>query len=395
MMHIIKREISEELLDMSTRYPVVTILGPRQSGKTTIAKQLFPNKPYISLENLDESALAQSDPRGFLARFPQGAVLDEIQRQPQLLSYIQGIVDERELAGMFILTGSHQLDLVGSISQSLAGRTAILRLLPLTISELSSENINLSLEEYILHGMYPRLYKSHINPTKFYKDYIQTYIERDVRQIINIKDLHPFQQFLKLCAGRVGQIFNSSNLSNELGVSAKTIKSWLSVLEASFLIFMLQPYYENFGKRVTKAPKLYFTDVGLATCLLEISSVEQLYRDPLRGGLVENLVILECIKTRLNQGLAQDFYYYKDSNNNEIDLLFRTGRNLIPIEIKSSQTFNMEFIKNIKHFKSLVKERCPLEFLVYSGNQEQKIGSCHLINYKNTSQIFKIVDSSY
>ena len=394
-MHIIKREISEELLDMSTRYPVVTILGPRQSGKTTIAKQLFPNKPYISLENLDESALAQSDPRGFLARFPQGAVLDEIQRQPQLLSYIQGIVDERDLTGMFILTGSHQLDLVGSISQSLAGRTAILKLLPLTISELSRENINLSLEEYILHGMYPRLYKSHINPTKFYKDYIQTYIERDVRQIINIKDLHQFQQFLKLCAGRVGQIFNSSNLSNELGVSAKTIKSWLSVLEASFLIFMLQPYYENFGKRVTKAPKLYFTDVGLATCLLEISSVEQLHRDPLRGGLVENLVILECIKTRLNQGLEQDFYYYKDSNNNEIDVLFRAGSSLIPIEIKSSQTFNMEFIKNIKHFKSIAKERCPLEFLVYSGNQEQNIGSCHIINYKNTSQIFRIVDSAY
>lgn len=274
-MDLLDRDLTHELHQMALSYPVITLLGPRQSGKTTMVRKLFPHKPYVSLENPDERALAESDPRAFLERFPQGAILDEIQRQPQLLSYIQGIVDEKETLGLFILTGSYQLELHESITQSLAGRTAILKLLPFTIAELSAYNVQLTLDDYLLHGMYPRIYKNNLNPNKFYRDYVQTYVERDVRKMINIKDLSLFQNFLKLCAGRIGQIFNAQHISNELGISYHTVNNWLSILEASFLVFRLQPYFENFGKRIIKSSKLYFTDVGLATYLLDISTTEQ------------------------------------------------------------------------------------------------------------------------
>ncbi len=386
-MHIIPRELSIELRTMAQSYPVVTILGPRQSGKTTLSKKMFPDKPYISLENIDERTFAESDPRGFLDRFPDGAILDEIQRQPQLLSYIQGIVDENEIKGMFILTGSHQLELHESISQSLAGRTAILKLLPFTIAELAQGNIELSLDEYIYNGMYPRIYKENLSPTKFYRDYVQTYIERDVRKMLNIKDLSQFQHFLKLCAGRIGQVFNSSNISNELGISHPTVKNWLSILEASFIIFRLQPYFENFGKRIVKSPKLYFTDVGLATYLLDITSKEQIVRDPLRGNLVENLVICELMKNQLNRGFEPGFYYFRDSHGNEVDLLFKVGNDLIPIEIKASKTFNSDFLKGLKSFKSLAEQRCPYGFLIYSGEQEQAIDTFQVYNYKHMTKI--------
>lgn len=390
-MHLIERELAKELLEMAASYPVVTLLGPRQSGKTTLVKKLFPHKPYVSLENLDERNFAESDARGFLERFPEGAIFDEIQRVPSLLSFIQGIVDERDLKGLFILTGSHQLELHESITQSLAGRTAILKLLPFNIAELSQSHLQLSLDEYLFWGMYPRIYKDQLNPTKFYRDYVQTYVERDVRKIINVKDLGLFQQFLKLCASRIGQIFNANNLSNELGVSHQTVKNWLSVLEASFLVYKLQPYFENFGKRVIKSPKLYFTDVGLAAYLLDINSVTQIARDPLRGNLVENFIVSECIKNRINLGFEPNFYYYRDANNNEVDLLFKTGNNLIPIEIKASQTFNSAFLKGLKYFKNLVGDRCPLGILIYSGVLEQRVESYHVFNYKNTAQILDLI----
>lgn len=388
-MHIIKRGLTVELEAMARSYPVVTILGPKQSGKTTLARKIFPEKPYISLENIDERAFAESDPRGFLARFPKGAVLDEIQRQPQLLSYIQGIVDDNDAKGMFILTGSHQLELHESISQSLAGRTAVLKLLPFTIAELSQGNIELTADEYIFNGMYPRIYKENLSPTKFYRDYVQTYIERDVRKMLNIKDLSQFQHFLKLCAGRIGQVFNSSSISNELGISHPTVKSWLSILEASFIIFRLQPYFENFGKRLVKSPKLYFTDVGLATYLLDISSKEQIVRDPLRGNLFENLIICELMKNQLNRGFEPGFYYYRDSHGSEVDLLFKVANDLIPIEIKASRTFHSDFMKGLKSFVDLVKQRCPYGFLIYSGEQEQTIGGFQIYNYKH---LLKILD---
>lgn len=389
----IPRDMHNELIAMAKSYPVVTLLGPRQSGKSTLVREVFKTKPYLTLENPDERSFALSDPRGFLARFPEGVVLDEIQRAPELLSYIQGIVDEKEQKGFYILTGSHQLALHESITQSLAGRTAILKLLPLSLDELSQENVKFSLDEYLFHGMYPRIYKHGLNPTKFYRDYIQTYVERDVRQMINVKDLTLFQHFLKLCAGRVGQIFNSNSLSNELGVSYHTINNWVSILEASFLVFRLQPYYENFGKRIIKSPKLYFTDVGLATYLLDIHSIDQISRDPLRGGLVENFMIGEFVKVRLNEGYEQSFYFYRDSNQHEIDLIFKTGNNLIPIEIKASKTFHPDFLKGITYFQNLSQGRSPVGVLMYNGDQEQRIGATQIYHFTNVkkaiSEIFR------
>ncbi len=392
-MHLIERDLGEELVLMANSYPVVTVLGPRQSGKTTLVKALFPTKPYISLENLDDRSFAENDPRSFLEKFPDGAILDEIQRLPMLLSYIQGIVDNSNRKGLFILTGSHQLELHESISQSLAGRTAILKLLPLSYTELKSQNITNSLDGYMLQGMYPRIYKDNINPTKFYRDYIQTYIERDVRKMLNIKDLSLFQHFLKLCAGRIGQIFNSSSLGNELGISHNTVQNWLSILEASFIIFRLQPYFENFGKRLIKSPKIYFNDVGLASYLLDITSKEQLSRDPLRGNLVENFVISEFLKQRLNHGYEPGMYFYRESNLNEVDLIFKLGNNLIPIEIKASKTFNTDFLKGLKYFKSIVDKRCPLGFVIYAGEQEQKIDIFQVFNYQNIDKAFAILQA--
>lgn len=386
-MGILNRIISHELLAMAKDYPVVTIIGPRQSGKTTLVKNIFPQKPYISLEDLDERMLAESDPRGFLDRFPDGAILDEIQRLPLLLSYIQGIVDQSHAKGIFILTGSHQLALHESITQSLAGRTAILKLLPLSIEEQGHESLQFTLEDYIYHGLYPRIYKDKLDPHKFYRNYIQTYVERDLRQMIHVKDLSLFQNFLKLCAGRISQLFNSQGLSNELGVSHSSIQNWLSILEASFLVFRLQPYFENLGKRLVKTPKLYFTDVGLACYLLDIKSPEQVFRDPLRGHLFENLVITEFMKHQYNRGIEPAFYFYRDSNQHEIDLLFKTGAYFIPIEIKSAKTFNNEFLAELKYFKKLTAERCLTGAVIYGGNQEQKIENFRVFNFKNLAKI--------
>lgn len=389
-MHILKRTLGTELQAMCDSYPIVTVLGPRQSGKSTLVKTVFPNKPYVNLENIDERQFASADPRAFLERFPEGVILDEIQRQPELLSYIQVIVDEKNLKGMYILTGSHQLALHEAIAQSLAGRTAILKLLPFTMTELAHTDFHFTLDEYLIHGMYPRIFKDNINSTKFYRDYVQTYVERDVRKMINVKDLALFQNFLKLCAGRIGQIFNAKSLSNDLGISHTTVQNWLSILEASFLVFRLQPYFENFGKRMIKSPKLYFTDVGLATYLLDISTMEQIARDPLRGHLVENFVISELMKNRLHHGFEPSFYFYRDSNDNEVDLLFKSGNHLIPIEIKSSSTFHSDFLKGLKYFQETAAPRAPHGYLIYNGSQEQKIGSNQVLNFKNCSQVLTV-----
>ena len=272
---IFDREISHEILNAAKTYPVVTLTGPRQSGKTTLVKRLFPEKAYVNLEAPDIREFAISDARGFLNQFPHGGIFDEIQRVPQLLSYIQVIVDENKEYGKFILTGSHQLALHQAISQSLAGRTAILNLFPATISELRAIGINYSADEYLFNGFFPRIYADTLEPGKAYRNYYQTYIERDVRQIINIQDLSLFQKFIKLCAGRIGSILNKESLGNEVGVSQQTITQWLSILEASFIIFLLPPYFENFGKRVIKSSKLYFTDVGLASYILGIEQINQ------------------------------------------------------------------------------------------------------------------------
>lgn len=387
MSQLFERDIQQELITAAKSYPVVTILGPRQSGKTTLVRQLFPQKPYVSLENPDDRSFADQDPRAFLDAYPEGAILDEIQRLPILLSYIQGIVDNQPTKGLFILTGSHQQQLHQSITQSLAGRTAILTLLPLCISELPDRLQSYDLDFYLYQGMYPRVHYDTLSPTQFYSHYVQTYVERDVRQMVNIKDLSKFQQFIKLCAGRIGQVFNAASISNDLGISSNTVHHWLSILEASFIIFRLQPYFENFGKRLIKAPKLFFTDTGLATYCLDIHKQEQLMRDPLRGNLAENFIISEIIKHRVNQGIASPCYFYRDSNQNEVDLLIKSGSQFIPIEIKSSKTFHSDFLKGLLHFKKLVSERYQQGYLIYAGVREQAIHDISVINFRHTNRI--------
>ncbi len=386
----IKRAMEPELLRAAKQYPVVTVTGPRQAGKTTMVRDTFPKKKYINLEEPDIRAFAESDPRGFLNTMPKGGIIDEVQRAPMLLSYIQVRVDENKIPGEFIITGSHQLALHEAISQSLAGRTEILNLLPLSITELAAVNIDLTLDQYLLNGFLPRIYADSLNPTKVYRGYLQTYIERDVRQILQVKDLRLFQNFIKLCAGRVGSILNKESLGNDLGLSATTITQWLSVLEASFIIVQISPYYENFGKRVIKSPKLYFTDVGLAAYLLGIENLEQIRRDPLRGFLVENLVVTEMMKTRLNKGLEPQLYYYRDNHQHEVDLIYKKSSELIPVEIKASETFNPIFVKNLKYYESIAKSSVKNGYLIYAGVHEQEVGNIHVINYKNACKVVDV-----
>ncbi len=378
-----KRQIASELKKLSEGYPVVTVTGPRQSGKTTLVQLVFPKKPYVNLEAHDVRERAIADPRGFLATYPNGAILDEIQQAPLLLSYIQVIVDEADQEGMFILTGSHQMELHSAVAQSLAGRTALLTLLPLSLSEIEQAKIRLTLEEAIYCGGYPRLFRKHLEPTVTYRDYVSTYLERDLRQLIHVKELDLFQRFLRLCAGRIGQILNFASLANDVGVSSNTIKHWLSILEASFIIVRLQPYYENLGKRMIKSPKLYFTDVGLACYLLNIQSADQVGRDPLYGSLMENLILLELMKHRLNQGRDHQLYFYRDAAGLEVDFLFKSGHELIPIEVKGGHSFHRGLLRNLQRFEKLAPDRCPYGALIYAGDAEQNIHNIQLLNYRH------------
>src|ERR1700733_4745816 len=358
------RTMQKELEKAAKTLPIVTILGPRQSGKTTLVKQTFPDKPYINLESIHIRELATSDPVAFLEQYPEGAILDEIQEVPKLLSYIQVRVDVSARKGEFILTGSHQLELNAAISQSLAGRVAILHLLPLSLEELMMAGIEKSVDVTLYEGCYPRVHANHLNPTKTYASYVRTYIERDIRMILQVHNLDLFQKFMMLAASRVGQIFNKDNLAGEVGVSAKTIGHWLSILEACYIVYRLPPYFDNFGKRAVKTPKIYFCDVGLVAYLLGIETVEQMARDPLRGHLFENLVVNELMKARFNQGLDPRLYFYQITGRNEVDLIYQRGHELIPIEIKSSRTFNSSLISGIKSFIRIAPDRCVNPLLI-------------------------------
>jgi predicted AAA+ superfamily ATPase len=378
---MILRAITEELQASAAEYPVVTVLGPRQSGKTTLVRMTFPNLPYFSLENPDIRLAAEIDPRGFLDRIPEGGILDEVQRLPSLLSYLQGIVDEKQKKGMFILTGSHQPDVHQAVSQTLAGRTALLTLLPFSVSELAGYNRKIDVFPLLVEGMYPRLHQEKLKAGRFYNSYIQTYVERDVRTLINVKDLSQFQRFLMLLAGRVGQIVNYTSLGNDLGLSGTSVKNWLSVLKASFIVFELQPYFENMNKRVIKSPKIYFTDTGLAAHLLGIETADQAARDPLRGGLYENFVILEILKHFYNKGIRPQLYFYRDTHGNEVDLLISRRRKLIPIEIKSAATFTKSFLQGIDRFRDAVSpERCEDGFVLYNGTEQFQLQSTSIQN---------------
>jgi uncharacterized protein len=378
---LIKREMEAELKHLADAYPVVTVTGPRQSGKTTLAQMAFPDKPYCSLEDPDVLLLAESDPRAFLDEYKDGVILDEVQRAPFLLSYIQGIVDRRNRPGCFILTGSRQFDLNAAVSQTLAGRTAVLKLLPLTLSEAKAFTGVLDLDRQLLTGFYPRTYEQKLEPTKMYASYFQTYVERDVRQIINIRDLSAFRRLLRILAGRVGGLVNLSALCNDTGIAMATLKSWLSVLEASYIIFFLEPYYENFGKRLIKSPKLYFHDVGLAAYLLGIENATQMHRDPLRGGLFENMVISDLLKKRFNAGLDSNLFFFRDSKGNEVDAVLRFGAQLIPVEIKSSSTFSRDFLKGLSFFETSAAGRVSKSYVVFNGKSKKQIGNTSLIPY--------------
>lgn len=378
-----QRDIQKELLNLAGDYPIVTVLGPRQSGKTTLVRAVFPDKPYANLEFPDVRAMALQDPRSFLEQYPDGAVFDEIQRAPELLSFIQPIVDQRDQKGMFILTGSHQVELQGAISQSLAGRTALLTLLPMNLSELEHAGFHLTVDEWLLKGGYPRIYKDQLDPTKAYRNYVQTYVERDLRQLIQVKDLLQFERFIQILAGRAAQILNMEEIGGEIGISSHTVKHWISILEASFIIFRLQSYFENFGKRVLKSPKLYFHDVGLAAYLLGIENETQMFRDPLRGHLFENAVLLELKKHRLNQGLNPSLFYYRDTQKNEVDVIYKRGHELVPIEIKSSKTYHSDFMKPIQLLQNMAPDRVKESFVIYEGELEQKIQTTQILNFKH------------
>ncbi len=365
---MIEREISKVVGEMAGYYPVVTIMGPRQSGKTTLAKALFPEYAYFNLESSHVRDAALSDPRAFLSSASDGMILDEIQKAPQLLESVQAAVDEDKRNGRFIITGSHQPELAQAISESLAGRTGIAELLPLSTKELKSAGVDAAKRDRMLFaGTMPRIYDSRIPPTRFYADYFRTYIERDVRKLLNVVDIDRFELFVKLLAGRVGQLVNRQALASDVGVSDKTIANWLSVLRASYIIFPLKPYFRNFGKRQTKSPKIYFFETGLVSYLLGIRSSESVATHPLMGNLFENFVVSEALKHRFNRGEDADAYFYRNSSGTiEVDLIIEDEGAIHPIEIKASSTFSISMVKNLRAFLDLCPEASPGR-IVYSG----------------------------
>jgi predicted AAA+ superfamily ATPase len=364
----IERTLSIKLQAVAQQFPVITLTGPRQSGKTSLVKALFPAKPYVSLEEPDIRQIALTDPRGFLSNFPQGAILDEVQHVPELFSYIQTIVD-REREAQFILTGSSNFLLLENVSQTLAGRTIILQLLPFSMAELEQGGYELaSYEQLIFTGQYPRIYDRDLAPTDFYPSYIQTYVERDVRLIKNITNLNAFIQFSQLCAGRVGQLLNYTSLANDAGISPNTVKTWLSVLEAAYIVYRLYPYHKNFNKRLIKAPKLYFYDTGLACSLLGIRQSEQVGIHFLRGALFENLIINEFVKRALHQGERPQLYFWQDNKGREIDCLLERQGELVAVELKSGKTAVSDYFANLRYWQQLNPSLPATGFVVYGGD---------------------------
>ena len=352
---MIRRNIEPLFRQLAGQYPIVTLVGPRQSGKTTLARMVFPGKPYVTLEDPDMRRFAMEDPRSFLATYQEGAVIDEIQRAPELPSYLQSMVDAQPVAGRFILTGSQQFELMTQVSQSLAGRTALLRLLPLTLAERAlmrpiKTQDPLALPTCLLSGFYPRVHDQNLQASQAMGDYFATYVERDLRQLAAVQDLRLFERFVRLCAGRTGQLLNLNNLANDAGISQPTARAWLDLLQTSFIVHVLPPWFVNSGKRLIKSPKLYFVDTGLACWLLGLRTPEQVQRDPLWGALFENFVVMEALKDRFNQGENSPLYFYRDSEGNEVDLLMPIGRQLHAIEIKAGATVNPDYFKGLKRF---------------------------------------------
>jgi len=381
---MIPRSASGALQRLAKGFPIVALTGPRQSGKTTLAKAVFAGKAYVSLENPDEREFAERDPRRFLQRFDGGAILDEVQRCPALLSWLQGMVDERARMGDFVLTGSAQFDLISGMTQSLAGRVGRIELLPLSMSELTAaDKLPHSLDEMMFHGGYPALFDRDLAPNDWFPNYVATYLERDVRQLIAVRDLTQFQRFVKMCAARSGQMLNLAALGADCGISAVTAREWLSVLEASYLVMRLQPYHRNFGKRLIKTPKLYFLDVGLMAWLLGIRDAATIETHAARGALFETWVIGELVKQRFNEGCPADLYFWRDNVGHEVDVLYETAQGLQAIEIKSGSTFASDWPAAARKWQAFAGDEALPPAIVYGGEDSYERESCHVVAWRD------------
>ncbi|MBQ9559513.1 MAG: ATP-binding protein [Bacteroidaceae bacterium] len=382
MKSFIDRDITNTIQEAGQYFPVICLTGPRQSGKSTLIKHLYADYRRFSLENLDVRSMAQKDPIAFLSQTTNGMVIDEVQQVPELMSYIQGIVDEHP-ERRFILSGSSNFLLMKKVSQSLAGRAGIFELLPMSMNETSDLPGSDSIDQLLYQGLYPAVCAEKNVPRFLYPSYVKTYLEKDVRELINVRDMAQFHTFLRLCAGRIGSVLNASELANETGVAVNTIIAWLSVLEASYIIFRLQPWSENTRKRLIKSPKLYFCDTGLACHLLDIENPEQLARDKMRGHLFENLIVMEALKHRLNQGKASNLFFYRNAKQEEIDLLLYEHGTLKGIEIKSAMTYNTSFEQTLQRAASLITTPLSKKAVVYTGNLENTNSDIQLLNYRH------------
>lgn len=375
---------------MIQKYPILGVLGPRQSGKTTLVRASFPDFAYVSLEAPDVREYARNDPRGFLETYKQPAIFDEIQRAPELFSYLQERVDALGGVGRYVLTGSQNFILNEKISQTLAGRIYLVNLPTFTYEELKSSGVNLSdWSEYAFTGSYPRVWDKHLRPGEWYPSYIQTYLERDARDLKHLTDLRDFETFLKICAGRLGQTLVLSSLAGELGVSHNTVKSWLSVLEASYLVYILKPYFGNFNKRLTKSPKLYFLDTGLAVNLLQINDLRQIESHPLKGNIFENLVISEMVKTAINQDFSGHDYFLRDKTGHEVDYVLEKGQSLTMVEAKAAKTFNEEQLKGLEYWKRVVGRRFGQAYLVYAGDSQWESNGTQILNWGSLADVIR------
>ena len=384
---MISRTLTQKIISLAEKFQVITLTGPRQSGKTTLVQDAFPTLPYVSLEEPDIRQIALTDPRGFLTNYPTGAILDEVQHTPELFSYIQSLVDGNTEI-QFILAGSSNFLLMEKISQTLAGRTAILHLLPFSIAELTPNIPSLKrYESLIFKGQYPRIYDRDIAPTDFYPSYIQTYVEKDVRLMKNIGDINSFIRFIQLCAGRTGQLLSYAGLANDAGISPNTAKAWLSILESSYIVYRLQPFHRNFNKRLIKSPKLYFYDTGVACSLLGIRDEDQVSLHHMRGALFENLIINEFIKGNLHRGERHQAYFWQDSQGKEIDCLLVDGEKALPIEIKSGKTINNSYFANLKYWRNLAKMPDDYGYVVYGGEKSLQTSIGSFISWKHLDRI--------
>jgi len=380
---MLKRSAFPTALRLAQGFPVLAITGPRQSGKTTLARTLFADKPYVSLEDPEERSFADTDPRGFLARFPQGAILDEVQRCPDLFSYLQGVVDERKRMGEFIITGSQQFGLMSNIAQSLAGRVGLLQLLPFSLAELKEgKMLPATLDTAMLQGSYPPLYDRPVTPGDWFPNYVSTYLERDVRQLLAVRDLSLFQRFLKMCAARSGQLLNLSALAADCGISHVTAREWMTVLEASYIVYLLRPYHRNFGKRLVKMPKLYFMDTGLMAYLLGIRDTDTIATHASRGALFETLVVSEWVKRQFNAGQVAELYFWRDSAGHEVDLLIPHGNQFMPVEIKSGSTFSNDWTAALRKLSALFGDAALPPGIVFGGEGRYEREGCQVAGWQ-------------